>query len=493
MLKLSDNNDSKKLYSFEDQEFRNSEIQESINFGYNKEDNALNAPSPIQNNTMQELDIEFLKEYEDAISDRDKKIAELMYEIERLNKEKNNTISISNNKEIKQKLKTNFEFLAKLIKNIENLLTFHQISDESPKFISEEHKFEKVDILNVLNEALSSLEQDLNQFFELNSQNTTNYKHNDSSTQNFIKIDNNINHERISEFADNLKKENLELKFELQNSIQQIQELEIENIGLSDQISTLSKQSDNLKFLQSKINEKEEILQERNEKLEIEINEREEQHLKEMGGLKEKYNLLLEKKQEEIADLNNSKQSLLQFEVKIQDLLNDLNYKNSLLAPMNLKNKRLAGKIQALKKNFKKIIYDKMANFKYELNFLRKSFIESNLQIFDKLKTSLPALVQKFNLDKKLMEIDFEKVIHKQKNEFQLKINKYKGRIKDLKKEILLAREFKYEPPEETMNLMQSKFISEIDERKSFYPKDFMKETSKLYKIYNNFIFIQIF
>ena len=78
----------KKLYSFEDPDFRLNENQESINLGIIREDNGVNAPSPIQNNTMQEMDSEFLKEYEDAISDRDKKIAELMHEIERMKTDK---------------------------------------------------------------------------------------------------------------------------------------------------------------------------------------------------------------------------------------------------------------------------------------------------------------------------------------------------------------------------------------------------------------------
>jgi len=69
---------------------------------------------------------------------------------------------------------------------------------------------------------------------------------------------------------------------------------------------------------------------------------------------------------------------------------------------------------------------------------------------------------------------------NEQINDYERKLKKNKATIKGLKKELNIANEFKYQsPPEETLNLMQSKMISEIEERKSFYPKDFMKDTSK--------------
>lgn len=61
--------------------------ENSLNFGNNQK--ILNLPpSPIQPNRSLDMDSEFLKEYEDAIVDRDKKISELLNEISVLKNEK---------------------------------------------------------------------------------------------------------------------------------------------------------------------------------------------------------------------------------------------------------------------------------------------------------------------------------------------------------------------------------------------------------------------
>ena len=509
-LKPLESFDSKKLYSFEDHEFKLNENQESLNLESIKEDNALNAPSPIQNNTMQEMDSEFLKEYEDAISDRDKKIAELMHEIDRLNRDKpgedqfpngNNHFSNeiiqfkkengqflkenghfsneNNSKEVKQRIKTNFDLLLKLTKEIDKIHKGKNPMEESPKFKSSSTvNYEKTDVISVLIEALNSFEQEYLTFFENKMDSENNFEINQMKNEK----------NEMENMIDNLKKENIEMKFELQNTIQQIQELEIENIGLNDQISTLSNQMNNLKEIQNKINEKEEISYEKTEKLEKELKEKEEELITlkeknnvEIGALKEKYNVILEKKQNEIADLNKSKQNILQYEVKIQDLLKEINKKNSLIGQLNIKNQSLNDKIHTIKRNFYRLFYEKISNFKIEMTFLKKNFQEFTAQITNELKHNLNGLVRKFLEEKKALEIESETTINNQTTELQRKIKKGKNRIKGLKKELMIANEFKYQtPPEDTINLMQSKLISEIEERKSLYTRDFMKETSKI-------------
>ena len=471
-----DNFDSnKKLYSFEDQEFKFAENQESINLGIIKEDNALNAnaPSPIQNNTMQELDSEFLKEYEDAISDRDKKIAELMHEIEKIKKDNpNNENSM---KEAKQKIKTNFDLLSKLMKEIEQIFKNKGNNPESPKFNQETKIYETSEIVGVLIETLNSFEQEFAVIFENNLINGK--SNNELIYQNFQKNEKNNENDV---FIENLRKENIEMKYELQNSTQQIQELEIEIIGLNDQISTLTKQVENYKNYQNGINEKEEIFVEKIEKLEKELKDKEETHMIEMGSLQEKYNLSLEKKQNEIADLNKSKQMLQQFELKIQDLMKELNNKNSVISQISLKNKGLCGKIQTIKRTFYKLFYERISTFKVELNFIKRNFQEFIFDIMNNLKRNLPQFVKKFINDKKILEAEYDNALNNQMNELQRKNKKNKTRIRGLKKELALANEFKYQPPEETLNLMQSKLISEIEDRKSLYTQNFLKETSKL-------------
>ncbi len=507
-----ENFDCKKLYSFEDHEFKLNENQESLNLESIKEDNVLNAPnapSPIQNNTMQEMDSEFLKEYEDAISDRDKKISELMHEIERLhhNKQEDTQFSNGNNhisneiiqfskengqflkenghfanennpKEVKQRIKMNFDLLLKLTKEIEIINKGKTTMEESPKFsASSALNYEKTDVISVLLEALNSFEQEFLSFFETKADFGNNFELNQLKNKK----------NEMENVIDNLKKEDIEMKFELQNAIQQIQELEIENIGLNDQISTLSNQMNNLKGIQNKINEKEEISYEKTKKLEKELKEKEEELicLKEknnvdIGALKEKFNVILEKKQNEIADLNKSKQNIHQYEVKIQDLLKEINKKNSLIGQLNLKNQGLNDKIHTIKRDFYRLFYEKISNFKIEMTFLKKNFQEFTTQIMNELKHNLTSIVRKFLEEKKALEIENETLILNQTTELQRKIKKGKITIKGLKKELMIANEFKYQtPPEETINLIQSKLISEIEERKSLYTRDFMKETSK--------------
>lgn len=60
--------------------------ENSLNFGHNQKNLNL-PPSPIQPNRSMDMDSEFLKEYEDAITDRDKKISELLNEISLLRNE----------------------------------------------------------------------------------------------------------------------------------------------------------------------------------------------------------------------------------------------------------------------------------------------------------------------------------------------------------------------------------------------------------------------
>lgn len=79
------------------------------------------------------MDSEFLKEYEDAITDRDKKIAELMSNInelkeERNTKNKNEPIKISF---LNDRIDYGFEILNQLEKKIEN-------EEHSPKFKAED-------------------------------------------------------------------------------------------------------------------------------------------------------------------------------------------------------------------------------------------------------------------------------------------------------------------------------------------------------------------
>jgi len=419
-----ENSDSKKLYSFEDQDFRLTENQESINFGLIKEDNTLNVPSPIQNNTMQEMDSEFLKEYEDAISDRDKKIAELMHEIEKLKLEKKGNSLQSNEiaiKEARQKIKTNFDLLTKLIKEIEKILLLKNSSVESPKFNAGEKNYERNEIVNVLIEALGSFEQEFTAFFD-NLQ-TKDHMNLNEMEPNFAKKDNGEKEELESQ-VDNIKKENIEMKYELQNSIQQIQELEIENIGLNDQISTLKKQMDNLKAMQDNISEKEEILTEKNEKLENELKDKEEAHLVAIGSLKEKYNVLLEKKQNEIADLNKSRQTLLQFEMKIQDLLKEINNKTAIIGQLNLKNQQINGKIQSIKRNVYRFYFEKTANLKIELNYMKKNFQEFKFQTLDSLKHNFSMLVLKCLEEKKKTKLELEGSFNEQINDYERKLKK---------------------------------------------------------------------
>ena len=479
----------KKLYSFEDPDFRLNENQESINLGIIREDNGVNAPSPIQNNTMQEMDSEFLKEYEDAISDRDKKIAELMHEIERMKTDKTPNFMNSTEtaiRESRQKIKTNFDLLTKLIKEIEKILIIRNggSSAESPKFSAGEKNYEKNEIVNVLIEALSTFEQEFSTFFE-----TISPSENNDSEPNFKRDKN--NQAELENIVDSLKKENIEIKYELQNSIQQIQELEIENIGLNDQISTQTKQLNNLKNMQDKISEKEEIYLEKCEKLEKDMKDKEEAHLQEIGSLKEKYNVMLEKKQNEIAELNKNRQTMLQFEVKIQDLLKELNGKNNIIGQLNIKNQTLNGQVQKIKKYVLRVYCEKTANLKTELNYMKKRFQEFLFQTLDSMKHNFSVLILKFQEEKKRMQFELESHYASKISDYEKKIKKSKSRIHALKKELAMANDFKYQPPpEETLNLIHSKLISEIEERKSLYPKDFMKDTSTNIMIFIDFFYI---
>lgn len=500
--------DNKKLYSFEDPELRSSENQESINFALIKDDNALNAASPIQNNTIQDLDSEFLKEYEDAISDRDKKIAELMHEIENL-KQSNNTYPNSsindfknNNfwnfrKDDRKKIKNNFDLLLKLMKDIENLYAIKNIVEETPKFqFLSNNSAELNEKFTIFYEALKEFEKEIYEILEAKNLNNP-PNNNENNNETSYKINANI--ENINEIAslkedkkqmevaiDQMKKDNIEIKYALQNSIQQIQDLEMENIGLNDQITTLNRQIDNFKKIQADFNDRENKLKDLSACLQKENQENCEKSLKD----KENSQKIIEQKQKEIDILLQNKQKSLQLELKIQELSSEIAQKSQLSHSLLQKNKTIREKLQKFKRFAYKITNEFIIPFKLTLQTLAKQTRSYQSFCFEDLKENLRLITQRFFNDKKAIEFEFATKFNEQAKDFEKKASKQKNRIKALKNELEIAQEFKYQPVEETLNTMHSKFLAELEDRKSLYPKDFMKDTSKLIKIINIFFII---
>lgn len=493
--------DNKKLYSFEDPELRSSENQESINFALIKDDNALNAASPIQNNTIQDLDSEFLKEYEDAISDRDKKIAELMHEIEKLKQTNainfqnpNSSINDFNNfnnnscnfqKDDRKKIKNNFDLLAKLLKDIENLHATRDISEETPKFqFFSNNNTELSEKFTIFYEALKEFEKEVFEIIERRDYNNNNNNENMRINFNNANIENNNemlnlkeDKKQMEDIIDQLKKDNIEIKYALQNSIQQIQDLEMENIGLNDQITTLNRQIESFKKIQAEFNDRENKSKELITRLQKENQENCEKSIKNLKE-KESSQKIIEQKQKEIDILLQNKQKSLQLELKVQELSSEIKQKTQISHSLIQKNKTTREKLQKFKKFAYKLTNEMIIPFKLTLQTLAKQTRSFQNFCLEDLKENLRLIIQRFSNEKKAIEFDFTDKLNEKTKYFEKKVSKQKNHIKALKNELEIAQEFKYQPVEETLNTMHSKFLTELEDRKSFYPKDFMKDTS---------------
>lgn len=347
---------------------------------------------------------------------------------------------------------------------------------------------------------------------------------NNSIIYSNIMPENNILNNEIN----NLKEENSDLKLHLQNSVKDLEDLQMEIVSLTDQIQTKKQQIENFKTEYKRLEEKkneiikkyelelDELKKKKNhendnenienikiikdlkdnellikQKIQLNLNENEQfkNIIKEMKEKELEYFKkidLIQKKYQEITKKNDCDQIEI---VKLQKQNENLNFQiKNLLNQLendkknnNEKFKKVQNMIRKFRITFLQKILKEIFNFK-----LCATSIKENLKIYVSSLISIATencltIQNYYSMNNVKMKQNYEKILFFNEENYLKEKKKYKNKIKKYKKELDLANDFKYNSYIEvqkeqksifnTHNVPDLSFLKNEDDQNKYYEK----------------------